>query len=393
MYRPSRDASPSFSSSLLDEIYRSIDERVDQESAGYRTFVTEKQSSFSINDYFRDDHDVQRQVSGIFGLGSAVDFKRSSHRSVNSSSSSSDSSSAGGFSSSEAESVYGVSSRPKPIRTGTNRYDEFNTRSKQMNMHEQTYQFEDLQTKQKHEGKFVKTKSRAMKIYGDLKKVKQPISPGGRLATFLNSIFTTGNTKNTKLSSSSAGSYDDGRQSKSAGGSTCSSASSFSRSCLSKTPSSRGKSSNNKKRSVRFLPVSVIVGDDCQPCGHKFLYEHESYQHALKFVKNPSNDEFRLHSNEKTRHIEEAARNLLRNYQKKVECEYDLDHLITDNLTAQNEIDLNYEDDEDDAASHTSSDLFELKNFSSIGMEDELPVYETTNLDTNLTIGNKFRMY
>ncbi|KAK9078377.1 hypothetical protein SSX86_002434 [Deinandra increscens subsp. villosa] len=388
MYRPARqnpnpnpnlNPNPSFSSSLLDEIYRSIDER--DETTG------EKQSSFSINGYIRNDQSVQRH-----------DFKTSSNRSVNSSSSSSDSSSGGGFSSSEAESMHGirVSSRPKPIRTGSNRHYDHNTREiTQMN----TYQFEDSQSKQKqkHEGKFVKTKSRAMKIYGDLKKVKQPISPGGRLATFLNSIFTTGNAKNTKLPSR-AGSYDDGdRQSKSAGGSTCSSASSFSRSCLSKTPSSRTKLSNKKNRSVRFYPVSVIVGDDCQPCGHKSLYGEESNLHALKFVKNvknvknPNGDESRVRSNEKTRRIEEAARNLLRNYQKKVECEYDL---ITNNLKAHNEIDLNYEDDDDndDAASHTSSDLFELENFSAIGMEDELPVYETTHLDTNLAIGNGFRI-
>ncbi|KAI3803338.1 hypothetical protein L1987_31489 [Smallanthus sonchifolius] len=396
MHRPARE-NPSFSSSLLDEIYRSIDERIDHEPIGYSK---EKQSA-----YFQNNRDVQRQGSSSIGrdclienwigkeVRSAVEFKRSSHRSVNSSSSSSDSSSGGGFSSSEAESVYCVSSRPKPIRTGMNRHDEYNTRAKQMNMYGQRYQFDDLQLKQKHEGKFVKTKSRAMKIYGDLKKVKQPISPGGRLATFLNSLFTTGNAKNTKHSSASAGSYDDGRshvdrESKSASGSTCSSAASFSRSCLSKTPSSRGKLSNNKKRSVRFYPVSVIVGDDCQPCGHKSLYGDESSLHPLKFVKNPNNDEFRVHSNEKTRRIEEAARNLLRNYQKKVECEFDL---ITNNSKVQNEIDLNYEDD-DDVASNASSDLFELENFSAIGMEDELPVYETTHLDTNLAIGNGFHV-
>ncbi|KAK1416912.1 hypothetical protein QVD17_26031 [Tagetes erecta] len=386
MYKPAT-YNPSFSSSLLDEIYRSIDERPDNESAGnYRRTCTEKQRSYSY------DRDVKRQGKDV---RSVVDFKRSVHRSVNSSSSSSDSSSGGGFSSSETESVHCISSRPKPIRTSTN--NEYNTRAKQMNM----YQFEDLQLKQKHEGKFVKTKSRAMKIYGDLKKVKQPISPGGRLATFLNSIFTTNNTKNNtknmKLSSSTAGSYDDGK-SISAGGSTCSSASSFSRSCLSKTPSSRGKLSNNTKRSVRFYPVSVIVGDDCQPCGHKSVHGDESnlHQHALKFVKKPNDGELRVYSNDKTRRIEEAARNLLRNYQKKVECEF---NSSTNNLKVENEIDLNYDDDDDDedddVISNTSSDLFELENFSAIGMEDdELPVYETTNLDTNLAIGigNSFRM-
>ncbi|KAI3716367.1 hypothetical protein L6452_23655 [Arctium lappa] len=416
-YRPAREY-PSFSSSLLDEIYRSIDERDDQELMIYRKTTTEKQSNFSVNDCFQNNRQVQQDMAGVgqaclidkwmdkevcekvvVRRRSAADFKRSSQRIegdslyFNSSSSSSDSSCGGGFSSSEAESVYGASSRPKPIRTSTNRHDVYNTREKQRNTYGQKYQLEDLQSKPKHEGKFVKTKSKAMKIYGDLKKVKQPISPGGRLATFLNSLFTTGNAKNTKLSSSSAVGYDDAR-SKSANASTCSSASSFSRSCLSKTPSSRGKLSNNKIRSVRFFPVSVIVDEDCQPCGHKSLYGEESNLQSVKLVKNPITEELKTHSNEKNRRIEEAARNLLRNYQKKVECEFDL---ISNSVKSHNEIDMNNEeeDDDDDAASNTSSDLFELENFSAIGMEkyrDELPVYETTYLDTNLAIGNGFLM-
>ncbi|XP_023761934.1 protein BIG GRAIN 1-like B [Lactuca sativa] len=414
--RPVRDNHPSFSSSLLDEIYRSIDERDDRELMVYRESKREKHSSFSIKDCFHDNGEVQQQSriqkwmdkevheTIVVRRRSGADYNRNSQqterdsRYFNSSSSSSDSSCAGGFSSSEAESVYGVSSRPKPIRITTNRNDEYSTREKQRNTYGQKYQLEDYQSKPKHEGKFVRTKSRAMKIYGDLKKAKQPISPGGRLATFLNSLFTTGNAKNTKLSSSSAGGYDDAidhidRKSKSANASTCSSASSFSRSCLSKTPSSRGKLSNNKMRSVRFYPVSVIVDEDCQPCGHKSLYGEESNLPTINFVKNPITEEFKLHSTEKTRRIEEAARELLRNYQKKVECEFDL---IKSNVKGNNDINMNYDDDEDDdAASHTSSDLFELENLSAIGMEkyrDELPVYETTHLDTNIAIGKGFFM-
>ncbi|KVH92896.1 protein BIG GRAIN 1-like B [Cynara cardunculus var. scolymus] len=423
-YRPARE-NPSFSSSLLDEIYRSIDERDDQELMVYRKTTREKQSNYSINGCFQNHGDAQQDIAGIgrncliekwmdkevcekvvVRRRSAADFKKSSQQRegdslyFHSSSSSSDSSCGGGFSSSEAESVYGTSSRPKPIHTGTDRHEEYNRRGKQRNTYGQNYQLEveDLQSKPKHEGKFVKTKSRAMKIYGDLKKVKQPISPGGRLATFLNSLFTNGNTKSTKLASSSTTGYDNARshmdrKSKSANASTCSSASSFSRSCLSKTPSSRGKLSNNKIRSVRFFPVSVIVDEDCQPCGHKSLYGEESNLQSVKFVKNTITEELKMHSSEKNRRIEEAARNLLRNYQKKVECEFDL---IRNSVKSHNEIDMNYEeDDDDDAASHTSSDLFELKNFSAIGMEkyrDELPVYETTHLDTNLAIGNGFLM-
>lgn len=47
------------------------------------------------------------------------------------------------------------------------------------------------------------------------------------------------------------------------------------------------------------------------------------------------------------------------------------------------------EEEDDDAASCASSDLFELDNLSSIGIEryrEELPVYETTRLNTNRII-------
>ncbi|KAL6977800.1 hypothetical protein U1Q18_026585 [Sarracenia purpurea var. burkii] len=69
---------------------------------------------------------------------------------------------------------------------------------------------------------FVKTKSKAMKIYVDLKKVK--------IYGDLNSIFTVGSVKKARISSPT--------KLKSAYVSTCSLSSSFSRSCLSKTPES-----------------------------------------------------------------------------------------------------------------------------------------------------------
>lgn len=228
----------------------------------------------------------------------------------------------------------------------------------------------DFVPKTKSETGFVKTKSKALKIYGDLKKVKQPISPGGRLASFLNSLFTAGNTKKPKVVSSNSGNAS----------STCSSASSFSRSCLSKsTPKS---SSNGTKRSVRFYPVSVIVDEDCQPCGHKNLYEEKKpNSESVRSLRNSINEELKFHSMEKNRRVEEAAKDLLRNYSnsqiKKMEI-FDDDE---------------EDDDEYDGASCASSDLFELDNLSAIGIDsnrylEELPVYETTHLDTNRAIAN-----
>ncbi|GLT56002.1 hypothetical protein SLA2020_290760 [Shorea laevis] len=349
-----RRENPSFSSTLLDAIYRSIDEpnggKADEELIFYGETMRKKVSSEKVVPVRRT---------------SMADFDS---RMLKSSSSSSDSSSGGGFSSSESDSFYGPKSRsssytegykaqrPKPIRTSVSGWNERYTPP----------QFE--KQKPKHEGGFIRTKSKALKICSDFKKVKQPISPGRRLASFLNSLFTTGNTKKAKISSSGY------QERKTPSSSTCSSASSFSRSCLSKTPSSRG---NGAKRSVSFYPVSVIVDEDCRPCGHKNLNETEQGT-----TLNPGNRDLESRIMEENRRVVEAAKHLLKNYQKRKD-EFNMRDL-SNNVNEEES-----SDEEDDAASYSSSDLFELDNLSVIGVErygEELPVYETTHLDTNRAI-------
>ncbi|GFP90598.1 hypothetical protein PHJA_001203900 [Phtheirospermum japonicum] len=314
---------------------------------------------------------MEKKVSekAVVRRKSAADLQtkkpRNSDRPENSSWSSSDSSGGGFFSSSDAESF--SLPRPKPVRTGGSGLE----RVKLGQNHRES--------EPKDEGGFLKTKSRALKIYGDLKKVKQPISPGGKLAGFLNSLFAgSGKPK----MAAHGGDYSPSLKSTNA--STCSSASSFSRSCLSKTPSSRGKSSNGVKRSVRFSPVSVIVDEDCQPCGHKTLHQNNTNEQAskpeVKSIRNVINQELMVVM-EKNRRVEEVARDLLRNYQKSHVKNQSIDH------------DFDYEEEDDDAASYASSDLFELDNLSAIGMDqryrEELPVYETTHLDhTNRAVAN-----
>lgn len=369
-----RRENPSFSSTLLDEIYRSIDEghgkEREEELILYRESTMRKKQSSGLKEQeegmagFRRacmiekwmDKKVNEKV--VVRRNSTADIGRKSRNDLgfdhllqkNSSSSSSDSSSGGGFSSSESsESVYALKSRsscygvqrPKPIRTS---FSGQNPQSE----------------KPKHESGFVKTKSKALKIYGDLKKVKQPISPGGRLASFLNSLFTAGNAKKAKMSSSDETSSE--RKSKSTATSTCSSASSFSRSCLSNTSSSRGKFSNGGgvKRSVRFCPrVSVIVDEDCRP----------------------KDAEIKCYVMGGNYRVEEVTKDLLKNYQKKTK----------EDLVMKDVLQEDSDDDDDDAASYSSSDLFELDNLSAIGIEryrQELPVYETTHFDTNRAIAN-----
>ncbi|KAK2965600.1 hypothetical protein RJ640_008441 [Escallonia rubra] len=401
---------PSFSSTLLDAIYRSIDEghghEGEEELVLYRETMRKKQSNYD-GGFEGEGEDVtnhrracliekwmEKKVTEkvVVRTKSAAEFVRNSRNDrrdstfVNSSSSSSDSSCGGMFSSSELEPGYNMP-RPKPIRTSVSVQPEKFDKLEKVHVPSHHHHHQ----KPKEGGGFVKTKSKALKqIYGDLKKVKQPISPGGKLATFLNSLFAAGNTKKAKIST--AGGYNDNNidlKSKSSQASTCSSASSFSRSCLSKTPSSRGNLSNNgTKRSVKFDPVSVIVYEDCQPCGHKSFQRNEpSLQPTKHTARNSVHYELnKFHITEKSRRVEEAARDLLRNYQRKVECE-------TNTRNARH-IDADEEEDEDeDAASCASSDLFELDNLSAIGIEryrEELPVYETTHFDTNRAIANGF---
>ncbi|KAF9685284.1 hypothetical protein SADUNF_Sadunf03G0038600 [Salix dunnii] len=435
-YRHQRE-NPSFSSTLLDAIYRSIDETgngkgEEEQLIYYRETMRKKHENNGVKDEEMASLQracmiekwMEKKVSYekvAVRRESMADFENKSRKDVdsvllNSSSSSSESSSGGVFSSSESESIYGVNSsrssttsytmqRPKTIRASISARPEKYQRRED---HHQTDMYHNHERdyapsqKAKHEGSFVKTKSKALKIYGDLKKVKQPISPGGRLASFLNSLFTTGNAKKAKISTSVGGRYEEMKL-KSEQASTCSSASSFSRSCLSKTPTSRGgklSSSNGAKRSVRFYPVSVIVDEDCRPCGHKSLYGSDCQELSTTLVaatviadtrnKVPTSDEeLNFHVTSENRRIEDVARNLLKNYQKKKEEQFD--HMSTDLCNDNEVISSEEEEEESDVASCASSDLFELDNLSVIGIEryrEELPVYETTHLGTNRAIAN-----
>lgn len=204
----------------------------------------------------------------------------------------------------------------------------------------------------------IKSKSRALKIYNNLKKVKQPISPGGRVTSFLNSLFanakkTTPRTCRAEVgtcSSASASSYYSG---------TCDSSS---RSCLSKTlTSEREALRDGVKRTVRFYPVSVIVGEDSRPCGHKRLGEE----------KQPSRDFLRY------THMKRNNDLVFK----------DLSFSVHDDDVDDHDDD----DDDDDASSYASSDLFELDHLAMFGSArycEELPVYETTHVSTNRAIAN-----
>ncbi|XP_047973591.1 protein BIG GRAIN 1-like B [Salvia hispanica] len=300
---------PSFSSTLLDEIYRSIDANADNREAARTSLVEkwmEKERAAAAMRRKNQEHVHENDV--VF---------------FSSTSSSSDSS--GALSSSDTEFFASATrskaklscftTRPKPVRTGPAEDD------------------------------LIKSKSRALKIYANLKKVKQPISPGGRLTTFINSLF-----------SNASGKKIESRDDKSLSSSTaCSSASSYSRSCLSKY-SPREKTRDGERRRVRFEPVNEEVVDR-----HKNLGSGDSGRFGR-----PPLPPIELKVGKKAEFIAK------RQNTKRV------DVLCTD--------------DEEDCLSDSSSDLFELDHLAFFGSNrysEELPVYETTHFDTNCAIASR----
>ncbi|CAK9172345.1 unnamed protein product [Ilex paraguariensis] len=415
---------PSFSSSLLDEIYRSIDDGDqkpgDLKNYGERTLkkqIIKSGATVRARTSDREDEGmaslrracliekwmekrVSDKVTARRRESSLPEMDRKALHDINdplffSSTSSSSDSSFGGFSSSETESFGFAKSNsscftapwPKPVRTSVSD----RTRKLENSIsHEQSdfYFFDDYQnhqTSKEEVSLMMNSKSRALKIYANLKKVKQPISPGGRITNFLNSLFTNGNAKKAK-NSGPVGGYVDAcfeRKTKFTQESTCSSASSFSRSCLSKTsPNSREKRKNGNKRTVRFFPVGVIVDEDCRPCGHKCIYDEDSEKLRSPLPK-PAEFQKTLYTQRNLK-VVEGKRDNLKGYQN---------HKKNNFMVLRNEANNYVDDDEDDydAASDSSSDLFELDHLAFFGNKrfcEDLPVYETTHLARNRAIAN-----
>ncbi|XP_031378999.1 protein BIG GRAIN 1-like C [Punica granatum] len=385
---PQRRKTPSFSSSLLDAIYRSIDEPSppeDKDSGFYAGAPrVKKQSSCEI----AGDKQGRPRPSPSFSSHSSpsstlrrailieewMEKQSTLHCNVSlnsaSISSSSDSSSGATFSSSsEAEfsrrSCKSSKSRPKQA-------DPFFEPRNLDAPNKKVLHCDDGDGNNGVAGGFKKTKLRALKIYGELKNLKQPISPGGRISSFLNSIFSSGNVKKAKMCY--VGAVEDvsfERKSKSA----CSSASSFSRrSCMTKsqTPNYSSSSSssfpgrNKTKRSVRFYPVSVIVGEDARPCGHKPVYEED----PTLIVPLSDSRSRRFQDVVKKNSYSSATRD--RGFRARFE---------------------EYDDEDDDVESCASSDLFELDHLIGIGRyREELPVYETTCLKMNQAIASGMKL-
>ncbi|KAI3468077.1 hypothetical protein Pfo_024740 [Paulownia fortunei] len=407
--RKSHKDMPSFSSTLLDEIYRSIDGSVEksEDFKAYKEKPVKRQGGFRAKTS-TGNSSVEDEEIASFRRACLVEkwMEKEANEKVvakrrppllpelenkslqdndllffSSTSSSSDSS--GALSSSDTEffgpttkpKVSCFSTRPKPVRTGVS--------ARENNPQEDYFLSDDYQNHQKSkvEDDLIKSKSRALKIYANLKKVKQPISPGGRLTSFINSLFSNANGKKSKNLDTNKG-FQDFKSPKAT--STCSSASSFSRSCLSKySPKSREKMRNGTQRTVRFHPVSVIVDEDSRPCGHKCIYDEDSDKYGRPPLPPNALAELKLSKMEKNRKVEEASRKALKGFKNKRSDDFSMFRKIHNG---------DDEDYDDDGMSDSSSDLFELDHLALFGNNrfcEELPVYETTHLDTNRAIASR----
>ncbi|GER35385.1 NAD(P)-binding Rossmann-fold superfamily protein [Striga asiatica] len=355
--KPPSDA-PSFSSTLLDEIYRSIDGGPEdftarrENPAGYRnkTNIIEDEDKASLRRACLVEKWIEKAAPKGNALNPAID--KNTDLIYFSSTSSSNSDSSGALSSSDTEffasrpdpKVSCFSTRPKPVRTT----------GKSKNIYNNNDDEEDEL--------MIKYKSRALKLYSNLKKVQTPISPGGRLTSLITSIFSgSANLKKSK----------NGRELEKP-----------SRSCLSKdSPGSRGGGAH---RTVRFHPVSVIVDQDSRPCGEKRTCGGGGGvargKPPLPMVR-PLGDELKLGKSEKNRKVEMGVRNERKGY---------IGHKTMDDFLGKiNGRDHEDDDDDCDGISDSSSDLFELNHFAMFADDtfcEELPVYETTRLDTNRVI-------
>ncbi|KAE9609912.1 hypothetical protein Lal_00006901 [Lupinus albus] len=346
---PQRRRTPSFSSTLLDSIYRSIDESKTNldEDQQLGLYYETPYTNFSYKYNHDGVHNCGKGGKERMNLRRAVMLedwvekqKQNSHNShlLNSSSSSSECSSGGIFSFSSSE----TDSSHKKQRSKT-----------------KSEKPQKKQHKPHGEGGFARTKLRAMKIYGELnQKVKQPISPGSRIATFLSSIFNSENVKKAKMCY--VGSVENvSFEHKSKSQCFSSTPSSFStRSCMTKTHSSaEGNKSNNTntKRSVRFYPVSVILGENSESDPNLMTLSN-----VQKVTRISSRKELK-----NTITTKEKGKFDFRGFYENGE----------------------EEEEDDDALSYSSSDLFELDHIIGGGRyQQELPVYETTNLETNKAI-------
>ncbi|XP_073286084.1 protein BIG GRAIN 1-like A [Primulina huaijiensis] len=350
---------PSFSSILLDEILRSTD--TNAEKTGGLKFFTEIPVNRQLNFSARTDqrsHSREHEEVGSFGRTYLVEkwrkeeqyngkisagkkhpytprFEKKSSRDndllfFSSTSCSSDSS--GALSAADPDLFVSTKNTRVPYSSSVAKppkHVKICAKSKQ----EERLSYNDQKNKKEVQN-LIKPKSTASKIYTNFMTMKQPVSPGGKLTSFINSLFNNTNRKESRTNEGFR--FQDSKKSSNASYSTRSSASSFSRSSsvVENSPKSIEKTRNGIQRRVGFDPASVILDEDLRLCGHK----------------NSANENFGRSPLEKN-----GAHNDLKGYQNQRKVDFPMfgKHWEEDD-----------KNDNYDGISDSSSDLFELDHLS-----------------------------
>lgn len=240
------------------------------------------------------------------------------------------------------------------------------------------------------------------KVIKDEKKFKQPNSPGGKLASFLNSLFnqTSSKTKKSKISSSQSmkdnQDHEIGRRKRRSSishfGSVNTTSSNFN-SSDSKSSSFYSSSSSSEKRP----PCAKVPTKNSS----KEIHSHSDQNHDVMMntsskIKNninvhvkSSSSHKKVHTDENTEKSwldEEKFRFRTPNENLSEKYKNPLANGVSGDKAYHSKDSTNFKtftNDEDDGAdSDSSSDLFELQNYDLVSCySSDLPVYETTNID------------
>ncbi|KAI3802838.1 hypothetical protein L1987_30982 [Smallanthus sonchifolius] len=235
---PHRRKTPSFSSSLLDSILRSIDDGGlhDDTLHHHQQQVKDHDHDlmFFASEPKRSSKNVEEQMPSL-RRAIMIDQWMETHNNHN-------------------RNGYGARKSCREFVSDSSSSTETETPSTYRSLPNSfTISRETVFQTPKREGKFIKsTKLRAMKIYGDLKKVNQPISPGSRISAFIYSLFAS-SSKKAKMEESMQN-FRSLKKSRSIKQDTATTCTSISRSCMSKK-----QHSSSVKRSVRFYPENDTV--------------------------------------------------------------------------------------------------------------------------------------
>ncbi|XP_009408416.2 protein BIG GRAIN 1-like A [Musa acuminata AAA Group] len=340
-HRRSRSKNASFSSSLLDAIYRSIDDDdVDNSKSGEtrggvpdRSFSHRKQ----VEPVTHSRNGSRAPVVSELAVSRAgvTDYYRRSPCGV------------GTFAPTSSSSSSSSSSiTPRINATGL-----FSSSDGESNQSDRIPRLDSPATKKKAKPKCSNLRSglRGLRKPRTTSDAAAATSPRERLVRFIIALFSAaGSSRKPKITVPSAAAAKDGARTEEST-TTSTSASSCMGTCLSKaSEASRRQAAGAEKgkRTVRFYPANVIVDEDySRPCGHKRLQDGAANAAArVKELLRPGREE--------------------------------------------------EEEDDDAGGSESSSDLFELENLTEVMGEgrgggrcrDELPLYETTNLNKNRAI-------